>query len=124
MKPNRDKSIPMQVLVSFQYAFAGLGLLARDRNMLVHVLAAAVAIGLGAWLRIRAIEWMILVITITLVMSLEAINSALEYAVDLASPELHPLAKKAKDVASAAVLVAAIGAVVIGAILFLPKIVN
>lgn len=121
MKPNRDRPIPMQILISFRYAFAGLGQLARDRNMLVHVLAAAVAVATGAWLRLSASEWALLVMTITMVLSIEAINSAIEYAVDLASPEFNVLAGRAKDISAAAVLMAACGAVVVGAVLFVPK---
>lgn len=121
MKPNRNRSLPMQVLLSFRFAFAGLRLLALDRNMLVHVLAAAVTIGVGAWLKLSASEWALLVLTIVFVVCLEAVNSAIEYVVDLASPEFNPLAAKAKDISAAAVLIAAFGAVVVGAVLFLPK---
>ena len=83
-----------------------------------------VVIGLGFIYRVSTLEWLALVLAMTIVMSLEAMNSALEFAVDLASPELHPIAGKAKDVASAAVLIAAIGACVVGAIVFLPKMVG
>lgn len=121
MKPNADKPAIIQVFLSFRYAIKGLGLLARDRNMLVHLLASAGVIVLGFVLSVSRIEWILLTLTMTLVLSLEAINAAIEHAVDLASPQLNPLAAKAKDVSSAAVLIAAIGACVVGALVFLPR---
>jgi diacylglycerol kinase len=124
MKPNSERPLVMQVLLSFRYAFAGVGVLARDRNMIVHVLAAAVAIVLATWLRLSAVEWAVLVLTIALVISVEAINSAIEFVVDLASPEIHPLAARAKNVSAAAVLIAAMSALIVGAILFLPKLIS
>lgn len=60
---------------------------------------------------------------IALVLSLEALNTAVEHLTDLVSPDYHPLAGKAKDVAAAAVLIAAMGAIVAGGLIFLPKIV-
>ena len=60
-------------------------------------------------------------ICIALVISLEAVNTALEYLTDLVSPERHPLAGKAKDVAAAAVLIAAIGSAIVGLLIFVPK---
>ena len=120
MKPNARKPILLQIMLSFRFAFAGLRLLLVDRNMLVHLAAAIVVIALGVWLHLAAMEWAILALTIGLVLSLEAINSAIEFAVDLASPEYHELAKRAKDVSAAAVLMAAMTAIVVGAFLFLP----
>ncbi len=122
MKPYRDKPILVQIVHSFRYAFVGLRILSRDRNMLIHALASAVAIALGIYYRICALEWIALVLTMMLVTCLEAMNAAIEFAVDLASPEFHPIAAKAKDVASASVLIGAIGALVIGAIIFVPKV--
>ncbi|MDB5327334.1 MAG: diacylglycerol kinase [Phycisphaerales bacterium] len=85
--------------------------------------AAAVAIAIGAVLSLSRIEWIILIGTILLVLSLEAMNCAVERVVDLASPDYHELAKQAKDLAAGAVLIASIGSVVIGAMLFVPKII-
>lgn len=106
---------------AFQFAFQGLvHLLATQWNARIHLLATIVVVGLGWWLGISRIEWAILLLTCTLVMSLEAINTAIEATVDLASPEIHPFAKTAKDVGAAAVLLAAIGAVIIGLLILLP----
>ena len=68
----------------------------------------------GAWLGIGTIEWAVLVLAMALVLALEALNTAIELAVTLASPQRHPLAKAAKDVAAAAVFIAAAGAFLMG----------
>ncbi len=107
---------------SFGFAFAGIGQMVRsERNAQIHFLAAVlVAIG-GVLFRVSLQEWIALVLSITLVLALEAINSALEALVDLASPHYHPLAKRAKDIGAGSVLIAAIGAAIVGCLVFLPK---
>ena len=106
----------------FLYAIAGVVAAVKgERNMRIHVVAAVAAISLGAWLGLSLCEWAVIILCIALVMSLECLNTAVEAAVDLASPNIHPLAKKAKDCAAGAVLVAAIGAAIIGCIIFVPK---
>ena len=106
----------------FRYAIAGVVAAVKgERNMRIHVVAAIAAISLGAWLGLLAYEWAIIIICIALVMSLECLNTAIEAAVDLASPELHPLAKKAKDCAAGAVLLVAIGSAAVGCVIFVPK---
>ncbi len=82
------------------------------------MIATILAIGLGFWLNISLVEWAILSITITGVWAAESFNTAIEAAVDLSSPQLHPLAKIAKDAAAAGVLFTAIGAVAVGLALF------
>lgn len=111
----------MKLLRAFGFAFQGLiHLFATQWNARIHFLAMLVVCVAGWWLRISRIEWLILILTCTLVISLEAINTAIEAAVDRCSTEIHPLAKTAKDVGAAAVLIAAIGAVVIGCVVFVP----
>ena len=110
-------------LNSFRFAFAGLRELFKNTvNARIHAVLAATAVGLGFWLDISKIEWLAIIGCILAVISLEALNTAIEALVDLVSPGHHPLAGKAKDLAAGAVLWAAIGAVLIGAIVFLPKI--
>lgn len=106
----------------FRTAFAGIGFFIRERNSRIQMTAAAVAIALGAGLTLSRIEWMILIATILLVLSLEAMNCAVERVVDLASPGYHDLAKQAKDLAAGAVLIVSIGSIIIGALLFVPRI--
>lgn len=113
------------MMKSFLYAFSGIVATVKgERNMRIHVVAALAAIVLGAWLGLDGREWAEVVICIALVMSLECLNTAVEAVVDLASPDIHPLAKKAKDCAAGAVLMAAMGAAVVGCIVFGPKLLD
>ena len=106
---------------SFAYAFAGIGYCLRtQRNFRIHILATGAVVVVGGLLGLSGIEWAILALTVTLVLAAEMINTVIEAAVDLASPGYHPLAKVAKDVAAGAVLVTALGAVVIGVCIFVP----
>ena len=106
---------------TFSFAVAGLAYLLRtQRNARIHLFAAIVALAMAAWLGLARIEWAVLILTITVVFVLEGINTAIEAVVDLASPEIHPLAKIAKDVSAAMVLVAAGGSAIIGVLLFGP----
>jgi diacylglycerol kinase (ATP) len=109
------------LVLSFRYAFAGIRyLLWTQRNAKIHTALGLAAVGLGFALRIARGEWLALVLAITLVLAAEGVNTAVEAVVDLASPAYHPLAKIAKDVAAGTVLLTAIGAVVVGVIIFLP----
>ena len=106
---------------SFQFAFSGLYFLFQtQRNARIHALAGLVACALAAWLRIGPTGWSLLVLTIALVLILEGLNTAIEAAIDLAMPRVHPLAKAAKDLAAGMVLIAAIAAVVIGLLILGP----
>lgn len=110
-------------LKTFYYAFKGVIDLfsGRHPNAIIH-LAAVIAVSVSGFIfNISANEWCIVVLCFITVISLEAINSAIEYIVDLISPEHHPIAGKAKDIAAAAVLIAAVGSVLIATIIFLPK---
>jgi len=108
-------------LKAFGHAFNGIGLLFKDgAHARIHLLAVLVVSFLAYKLNASSADWIHLILCYALVIGLEALNSAIEYIVDLASPEYHELAKKAKDVAAAAVLVAAIGSIIIALIIFLP----
>lgn len=107
---------------SFRYAFRGLADLLRSQvNARIHLAISAGVLLAGFWLGLSRLEWAAIVGCMALVLALEAVNTALEYLTDLVSPGQHPLAGKAKDVAAAAVLIGAIGAAVVGLIIFLPK---
>ncbi len=104
------------VAASFGYAFAGLTAAWRSQpNVRIHLLVAAGVVAAGLLLRIAPAGWAIVALAIGLVVAAELFNTALEAVVDLVSPQDHPLAKRAKDVAAAAVLVAALAAVAAGA---------
>ncbi len=110
---------------SFGFAFAGLGYLLRtQRNARVEVVIGAGACGVGWWVGIGRVEWAILAITIAIVLILEGVNTAIEAAIDLAMPEVHPLAKTGKDVAAGMVLIASIMAVVVGVVILGPPLWN
>ena len=102
---------------SFRNALSGLNeLLRTQRNARIHLGITLAVIGLAAWLRLSAADWALLAVTAALVWTAELINTALEAVVDLASPGRQPLARLAKDLSAAAVLVAAVGAAVVGAL--------
>jgi diacylglycerol kinase len=108
---------------SFRYAFAGLAALLRSTpNARIHLAAALAAIGLGWGLGLSVVEWCVVALCISTVLAAEAFNTALEQLTDLVSPDCHPLAGKAKDLAAAAVLLTALGAAAAGLLLFGPKI--
>ncbi len=108
-------------LRSFGHAFRGLKLLLQTQhNARIHALATVLVVAAGALIRISLTEWALIALAITCVWVTEALNTALEFMVDLLSPDLHPLAAKAKDVAAAAVLVAAAGALIVGGLVFGP----
>lgn len=107
---------------SFGFAFVGLGWMLRSqRNAQIHVAITCAVIIAGFALRVSTGEWLALILSIALILSLEALNTAIEAVVDLASPQPHPLAKRAKDVAAGAVLLGALGVAIVGVIVFLPK---
>ncbi len=109
------------LISSFRYAFVGVRyLLWTQRNAKIQSAIGLAAIGLGVVLGIDRYEWLALLVTITLVIAAEGVNTALEAIVDLTSPEYHTLAKIAKDVGAGTVLITAIASVIIGIVLFLP----
>lgn len=113
-----------RLINSFKYALDGLKYAFKyEQNLTVHFLATILVIAFGIIFKISFIEWLILFLIIGLVIATELINTSIEAVVDLISPQKHPLAKIAKDTAAAAVMVFAIVAIIIGIIIFMPKIV-
>ncbi len=106
---------------SFTYALAGIGLMLRSQhNAWIHAAASAAVCAAGFALGISRLEWCWIVLALMAVWSAEALNTAFEFLADVASPEFHPLVKHAKDVAAGAVLLAAIGAAIIGLLVLGP----
>jgi diacylglycerol kinase (ATP) len=95
--------------------------LLRQPNARIHAVAAVAVVALGWRLQISVNEWLAVVLAVVLVVAAEALNTALELVVDLVSPQWHALARDAKDVAAAAVLVCSVGAAVVGVLVFGPK---
>lgn len=110
-------------LHSFIFAISGIfHAIRNERNMKIHSVVAIIVIVLSWIYHLSAIEWMFISFVICGVLALELVNTALERVVDLVTKDIHPLAKQAKDVAAGAVLLYAILSVIIGCIIFLPKI--
>ncbi|TMC73443.1 MAG: diacylglycerol kinase family protein [Chloroflexi bacterium] len=123
--PSRSPQTTRVLLRSFGYAFAGVAYIVRtQQNARIELAIAVGAVALAAWLGLSPLEWAVLVITIALVVALEWINTSLELAVSLASPERHRSAKAAKDVAAACVLLGAITSIIVGLLLFAPRLVS
>ena len=109
---------------AFGYALAGLVHLLRSQpHARFHLAATIVVVAVGGWLGLSALGWGLIVFAIGLVWVAEALNTAIEETVDLASPDRHPKAKAAKDVAAAAVLLAAATAVAVGLVVLGPPLI-
>ena len=93
-----------------------------QHNAWIHAAATFVAVGVGAYLGLTKSEWCWIILAIVSVWTAEALNTAFEFLTDVASPEFHPLAGKAKDVAAGAVLITAVGAVMIGLLIMAPRV--
>jgi len=108
-------------LKSFAYALHGVAVLVRTQpNARIHLLATILVCVAGGYVGLSRVEWLWIVVAIVLVWSAEAFNTALEQLADSLHPEWHPGIGRAKDVAAAAVLIAALGAAVIGVLVYMP----
>lgn len=108
---------------AFRHAFSGWWYVLRtQRNAWIHAVASTGVFAIGLWVGLDRFEWAIILLTVVAVWMAEFINTAIEAAVDLASPGLHPLAKVGKDVGAAAVLIAALAAGVIGLLILGPPV--
>ncbi len=111
------------LLHSFSFAFSGiLHTIRHERNMKIHCTAAVLVIVFSFFFQLSAVEWLFILLAVGGVFSLELMNTAIERTVDLCTEDFHPLAKQAKDIAAGAVFVYAILSLIIGCIIFLPKI--
>jgi diacylglycerol kinase (ATP) len=112
-------------ILSFSHAFSGLWhVIIAENNAWIHAIATLCAVSLAFWLKITAVEWALLILTISAVWAAECLNTAIEAIVDLSSPEYHPLAKISKDTSAAAVLVTAITSIIIGLIILGPPLLD
>lgn len=117
MKPKLIRSR----LKSLQHALVGWGYVIRtQQNAWIHALATVLVIVVAIWLKVTTRDWALLALAIAMVWTAEFLNTALEVVVDIASPELHPLAKVGKDVGAASVLIAALSAAIIGILVMGP----
>ena len=108
-------------LQSFRHAFRGWWhTLRTQRNAWIESVIAVMIFALSFWLRLGNRDWALIILATAIVFTAELINTAIEAVVDLASPQMHPLAKVGKDVGAGAVLMAALAAVLIGALVLGP----
>ena len=105
---------------SFGYAASGVIQAGSERNFKVDVVAAVVVFAACALLQVPAWGWAAVAVCVGVQLAMETVNTAIEAIVDLASPEIHPLAKRAKDCAAGAALITACASVVVGLIVFVP----
>ena len=112
----------MERRASFRVALAGaLHTLRTQPNAWIDVGAALCIGSAGLWFQISRLEWALLALTVSMILALEAVNTALEAAVDLVTPEFHPLAKIAKDAAAGAMIFAVLGSLCVAAAVFGPR---
>lgn len=112
----------MVIWASVQHAARGVKrLLATQVNARIHAGAALAATATGYWLDITSLEWGLLILAMGLVLCAEGLNTAVEFVVDLASPQWSALARDAKDVAAGAVLIASVAAFGVGLAIFMPR---
>lgn len=110
---------------SFKYAIEGIWISFKtERNMKIHIFIMILVIIAGIILKINKSEWIICIILFAIVIGSELFNTSIETIVDMVMPEKNEKAKIAKDVSAGAVLVVAIGAAIIGLVIFVPRILN
>lgn len=105
---------------SFGYAVSGVVQAGSERNFKVDVVAAVVVFAACALLQVPAWGWAVVAVCVGVQLAMETVNTAIEAIVDLASPDIHPLAKRAKDCAAGAALITACASVIVGLIVFVP----
>lgn len=122
MSSNKSFSITDRIK-SFGFAFEGIiTFFKTQHNAWIHAFATVIVVILGFALKVNNTEWCLLAVSIALVFISEMLNTAIEFLTDIVSPQYNLQAKKVKDVAAGAVFISAIAAVVIGVIIFLPKV--
>ena len=125
MKKPREAFSFSRRMDSLRHALQGIRFaLVTQHNFRIQLVAAMAAVGLGLLWQVSADDWRWLVVAIAIVLAAELVNTAFEHLCDVVQPELHASVKAAKDVAAGAVLVASVGAAVIGALVFWPYVVS
>jgi diacylglycerol kinase len=112
-------------IMSFKHAFIGIAeFFQTEHNALIHLVVAIAAIGIGIWLSVSRIEWVVIIFLIGIVFMAELFNTAIEKLGDSITKDYNQSIKKAKDFSAAAVFIAALTAVVIGLIIFIPRLIE
>ena len=113
--------MPWKPLPALRYALRGMGFMLQERNARLLFAVTLVVVACGWWLGLSRLEWCAAIAALALVWIAETLNTAVERLTDLVSPDFHPLAGRAKDVAAGAVLMAMLAAVSIGIVVFGPR---
>jgi undecaprenol kinase len=112
-----------RLVKSFKFAFRGLGtLIKKEQNFRIHLIAAVFILFLSVYFKIALWQWAVIVMMVALIFILEMLNTVFERLVDMLKPRLHHYVGEIKDIMSAMVLVAALAAVILALIIFLPYI--
>ena len=114
-----------RVIKSFYFASRGIfEALKTERNIKIHSIVAVIVVLVSLYFSLNWMEWLFILVAIVGTITLELVNSSIERVVDLVTKEFHPLAQQAKDIAAGAVFLYAIFSVIVGLIIFLPKIIS
>lgn len=112
-------------IIGFKYAFNGLKeAFNRERNFRIHLLVASIVTAFSFFMKLSLFEWLFIILAIQTVLLAELINTIAERIIDYIKPDIHPNAKIIKDIGAAVVLIAAIFSVIIGLLIFAPKLLN
>lgn len=125
MESTKEKKAWAIVMKGKRFLNASRGIrivVATTKHFKIHLFFAVLSVVLGFYFNISEMEWISIIFAIGFVIMAEAFNTAIEIDIDLTSPEYHPYARDTKDVAAGAVLVATFTAVIVGLIIFIPKI--
>jgi diacylglycerol kinase len=122
VKPDLHRPFLVRLTRAFGYAAQGVGRASHDRMFRCQIVCGLAVCLMAYLMKVSAIEWMLLVLTMTVVLAMEVMNTAVEFAIDLVSPGPDPLAKLAKDAAAGAVLIASLGAFTVGVMIFGPRV--
>ena len=123
-KPRRAFELTRRIR-SFRFAIRGIcRLVSSQHNAWIHAAATLLVVVAGAVLQVSTNDWCWIFVATTMVWTAEALNTSLEFLADAACPDIHPLVRDAKDVSAGAVLISAMGATMIGTIVFWPYVVN
>lgn len=115
----------MKYVRTFRYAMDGLRhVFLHERNFRIHTVAAIVAVVLAALLKVSAVQWLFVITAIASVLALEIVNTVFERVVDMFQPRIHHYSKVIKDLLAAAVLIAALSALTVGLIIFIPLLIS
>ena len=124
-KNEKQRFSPGRRMLSFKYAIRGIShMMATQHNAWIHLAISVIVVIAGIWFELSPAEWVLIALTIGIVFAAEAFNTAIEMLVDKVSPDFDPVAGRIKDVAAGGVLISALVAVVVGVIIFLPKIIG